>query len=442
MQTSGKKRGISIILINAAFVVIVFLFSVGVIMANGKIQSKYKGAVTAQQALIACSEAAGALQNKSDDLTLCINSYVDTGNTADMTEYFKIINTHMREKAISRAEAYNTDCSTLHAALKLSDELAAIELQSFALMNAALGTADTAPEQVKNYTLSIAENNLSAEEKIEKARGLIHGRQYNSYKRRIYKKIKSFENEALFKTEDKLTSETADVSRYLNYLYVIAAIAVLLVILTSVVLYRRVTVVLNRYICSISKNEYLNAAGTTELKYLANVFNACIDEINKEHTELKYHADIDPLTGAANRRVLEDFMHNIKTDGAFLFFDVDDFKNINDNYGHEIGDEILKNLVKEIRKIMRDNDFIGRFGGDEFAVWLDGLNASNTEFLKERIEGICGRVLLPDGTLVRATVSAGVTFCTAGEKYKDVLKRADTALYKAKHTGKNGCAVL
>ncbi len=102
----------------------------------------------------------------------------------------------------------------------------------------------------------------------------------------------------------------------------------------------------------------------------------------------------------------------------------------------------MKNLVKEIRKIMRDNDFIGRFGGDEFAVWLDGLNASNTVFLKERIEGICGRVLLPDGTLVRATVSAGVTFCMAGEKYKDVLKRADTALYKAKHTGKNGCAVL
>ena len=157
----------------------------------------------------------------------------------------------------------------------------------------------------------------------------------------------------------------------------------LLVIIISIILYRKVTVVLGKYVESISNNEYIEEKGTSELRYLASEFNKYLDIKNKEEMELRQRADVDPLTQAASRRALEEFVTNKlnqeNSKGAFIFLDVDDFKNINDAYGHDVGDKILKRLANELKARLRRNNFTGRFGGDEFVVWLDGLDENDIE---------------------------------------------------------------
>lgn len=445
MHAFREKHGISIKAINLCFVVIIILFSCGVLMANYLIEKKYNETTVLQKTMMACNDAANTLQSESDELTMCINNYVDNATEESMRQYYTVIDNKLREKEIKKAEKYNVDCTALREALKLSDELAERETHAFKLISMANETLETAPIQVKNYVLPQDEEALSAKEKETLAKRLIHGSAYNIYKRAIYQKIDVFQKEILAKTEEDLMNENKSVARCLRYLRFIALFGVFMVIHMSVVLYRKVTVVLGKYIRAMSENRYVEESGTQELKYLGRVFNSGLALQNERQEELRLEAEVDTLTRAASRRATESFMQKKlqqkELSGAFVFVDADNFKAVNDTYGHNIGDALLKQLVQEMMKTFGVKDFIGRIGGDEFAVWLEGVTPENVKAICSKIDGIQAKCLLPDGEEIAVCVSAGLTFCKAGDSYDAVLKRADAALYQKKRSGKRGCAV-
>ena len=129
------------------------------------------------------------------------------------------------------------------------------------------------------------------------------------------------------------------------------------------------------------------------------------------------------------------------TQGAFLFLDIDNFKKINDSYGHDAGDEVIIQIVHDVKKHFRDGDFIGRFGGDEFAIWLDGITEKTSGFIRQRMKRLGKGIHLSNGTCLDVTVSAGVVFCKSGDQYSEVFKHADQALYEKKRSGKHGCII-
>lgn len=120
---------------------------------------------------------------------------------------------------------------------------------------------------------------------------------------------------------------------------------------------KKITLVLEDYTNSISENKSVEPKGTVELQYLGKAVNDYIEMQNIKQNELRYKAETDPLTQVANRRTLEEFMDKkLQQKGsrcAFLFFDVDEFKSINDSYGHDVGDEELKKLVEEVKNKFR-----------------------------------------------------------------------------------------
>lgn len=445
MQVFRKKRGISIKAINVWFVVIIILFSCGALAANYLIEKKYNEAAVLQKTMMACNDAANTLQSESDELTMCVINYVDNAAEKSMWQYYTIIDNKLREKEIKKAEKYNVDCTALREALKLSDELAEREAHAFKLVSMANKTLETAPIQVKNYVLPQDEETLSAKEKETLAKRLIHSSTYNIYKRAIYQKIDVFQKEILAQTEENLMNETEVVARYLYYLRFIALFGVFMVIHMSVVLYRKVTVVLSKYIKSMSENRYVEESGTQELKYLGRVFNSGLALQNERQEELRLEAEADALTRAASRRATENFMRKKLAQkdmcGAFVFVDADNFKAVNDTYGHNAGDALLKQLVREMTNIFGVKDFIGRIGGDEFAVWLEGVTPENVQAVCNKIDGIKAKHRLPNGEEIAVYVSAGLTFCKPGDSYDAVSKRADAALYQKKRSGKHGCAV-
>ncbi len=158
-------KGVSINAINLAFVFVVILFSAATMFNNYAVQQKHMRSFNLQKALIACSDAANALKDESDSLTLCINTYLETISADDMNEYYSIIDNHLRELEVQRAEKFNVDCTTLRQALDLSNELAGHETHAFALVATATGTIADTPEQVREYKLTDDEKALTADEK-------------------------------------------------------------------------------------------------------------------------------------------------------------------------------------------------------------------------------------------------------------------------------------
>lgn len=166
----------------------------------------------------------------------------------------------------------------------------------------------------------------------------------------------------------------------------------------------------------------------------------------REHLEeQRQKALIDPLTGLPNRAAwgerLEQEISQWQQHGNTLLLailDLDHFKRINDNYGHLAGDKVLKIIAGVLRKRLRGTDFIARFGGEEFVLLLPAtVPATGLKLLENLRASIEACPFHFKGEPVTITVSAGLTAFRSGEHSDVVLKRADQALYRAKHAGRN-----
>jgi diguanylate cyclase (GGDEF)-like protein/PAS domain S-box-containing protein len=163
--------------------------------------------------------------------------------------------------------------------------------------------------------------------------------------------------------------------------------------------------------------------------------------------ELQHHASHDGLTGLANRRVLverlEHLLRRSRTDRkthALIFVDVDRFKSINDSLGHLTGDEFLVAIADRMKSVVRGDDLLARFGGDEFVVLLEDVAGVNVAVGAAR--RICAAVEQPfapsDGYELVASVSVGIALTGPGKTADDVLRDADVAMYEAKARGGGG----
>lgn len=161
----------------------------------------------------------------------------------------------------------------------------------------------------------------------------------------------------------------------------------------------------------------------------------------KEFKKLKNEAENDALTGIFNRKAMEDRIGDILTNsetrcGALCFIDVDNFKTINDSFGHLYGDEVLKQMAENLKNCALPGDVVGRIGGDEFMIFF--RNYPSEERLKQKIAGICEnfRRYTAEGQI---TGSIGVArYPQDGDCYGVLFCKADQALYHLKRSGKDG----
>ena len=184
-------------------------------------------------------------------------------------------------------------------------------------------------------------------------------------------------------------------------------------------------------------------------------------ELEREQllAEVSKAALYDSLTKLPNRYLFDDHLKQSiavsKRTGCYstlLFLDLDNFKPVNDTYGHVVGDLLLVEAAKRLRNCVRDTDTVSRFGGDEFVVLLNNTNMDSAlskqhvEVIAEKIRSSLSEVYvirgknegMPDTVIEHhCTVSIGVAFLNEGDNDKDILNRADAAMYKSKNAGRN-----
>lgn len=171
-----------------------------------------------------------------------------------------------------------------------------------------------------------------------------------------------------------------------------------------------------------------------------------IERIELEE-QLEFMASTDPLTQLLNRRMFMEYLNaeiirfvRYSRPSALMIFDIDDFKKVNDTYGHQQGDEVLKMLADVCMDVLRTTDVIGRYGGEEFIVLLPETGLERSLMVADRIRATIENLRIPcEGQDISVTVSIGVTpFPEHTLINQDILIRnADQALYQAKESGKN-----
>ncbi|MGO9427458.1 diguanylate cyclase, partial [Rhodoblastus sp.] len=158
-------------------------------------------------------------------------------------------------------------------------------------------------------------------------------------------------------------------------------------------------------------------------------------------------AVVDPLTGLHNRRYLESHLVSLLEQAvqkgrplSAMFLDIDHFKRVNDGYGHDAGDDVLKSFAARVKHLVRGADLMCRFGGEEFVVVMPDTKLSVARTIGERIRAAVAAspfAIDKGARAIPVTVSIGVAASDCGDTPDALFKRADRALYLSKNSGRN-----
>lgn len=451
----GKKgylRGIKIRTMNYVMIFVSFVLYIVLIWVTVYASRKYDEMISATDAYIHYQEKASLVKEGSDYLTEQIRLYAVEMNAAYVENYFReVYDVRSRDKALEELkenEVKGSALDFLQSALDNSNKLMEREVYAMKLVSTACGQDLSGFPDVDGVTLKQADGDLSPEEMVEKARELVFGVSYQETKGTIENNISYF----LSSVRDDMRKNQQDSAEGLKQVMVrqkvLISILFVETILTFVLILCLIVKPLHIYVNNIKEEKRLDIVGAYEFKYLALTYND-IYELNaanevmlrNQAENLRREAERDPLTGIANRRAFDDWKTLLKTKAspmALLIVDVDRFKQVNDGYGHETGDRVLKKVATLLVEAFRDTDITARIGGDEFAVIVVDISREMEKVIRDKINNINHALMNPVGDLPQVSLSVGGAFSENGFE-DDLYKKADKALYVVKENGRCGC---
>ena len=436
------KKGLSI---TNTYIIIVIIVLITGVLAASRI-AVLKGGLQSMQDIteeyIESEEAVHSMRAASDLLTMQSREYVISGGREHLKAYMDEINVDMnRDKALEVLKEYSFEeeaYNALASAVDSSNALAKIEIRAMQLVSVNYGMSkDEITDCFGEYVLTAEDEALTEEEKRNKAIDMMFGKSYQNQKNDIlndsYKSLeKLVENtrkHEIESYEDEISKMRQTVIFFI--LMVLSFLATILITATQVI--RPLT----KGVAYIRKSEMLPTKGAEEFVYLAETYNKMLDMTKEHHEQLSYDATHDALTGLYNRKTYENAKSDIiGKDIAMILVDIDDFKHINDTFGHSTGDEVLKRVAEALRGSFRLEDDICRIGGDEFAVIMKNIEPSLEGVVTSKIMTVREKISKQTG-IPPVTLSIGVAF-TKDAGNDDIFKKADEALYAVKEQGRNG----
>lgn len=448
MEKDRKSiKGIRIKALNAAIIIVSCIVYIFLIYTTAVMTADYHKMVDSTYEYIECEKSATMMYQASDYLTEQVRLFTQNMDINNMKLYFEEINkSKRREKALEELEIHKPDeavIKDLSSALQSSNDLMKRELYAMKLISEAKGYDDSMlPQEVRDAKLNAADAGLGTQEKIDKARDLVFNSDYQAAKAQIYSHLSSFFDDITGSTKAQQAGSTEALSKAILKQRIFISILFVLNILTFIAITVLIVKPLSVHIKHIRENETLEIIGAYEFKYLALTYNDIYALNSANERMLMQKAEHDPLTGLLNRGVFDSLREFFK-DGdmsiALIVVDVDNFKRINDEYGHEIGDKVLKMVADTIRQSFRPNDYVIRLGGDEFAIILTDIAEEDVSIIKRKFQRINNTLTNPkDDMLPPVTLSAGAAF--SEKAFSDELfGKADKALYDAKNGGRGRC---
>lgn len=435
--------------VNTCMMVITFMLCLFLLKITFDVSKRHEALLQDTNRYIHWIKGAATIREASDYLTEQVRLFTQTLDKRHMVNFFQEVNETQRRDAVLRElTSYYTNkniVAFMSRAVQSSNALIHDESYAMKLICTAMDYKPASiPAEVQRIELSEEDAALDDQAMIQKARQLLFNEHYRATKALIYSHISHFLQGLVddLATLQKLSTEKASLAIALQ------RISILLLVFTCVLLF--VTIVslvikpIDAFIRSMESFSLLPLSGADEFKALAKSFNDIRESYAISASSMaKYRtkAEHDTLTQTINRDGFTDMSNTLKKDQravAFALIDVDNFKKINDSYGYEIGDRVLKKVANCLRRNFPSRDYLFHLGGDEFAVLILEMEAAQYEIFEKRIAKINALLQEPDDGLPVLSISVGVAFSSRG--YQDGLyTQADQALYQAKKQGRSGC---
>ncbi|GLT20036.1 GGDEF domain-containing protein [Vibrio zhanjiangensis] len=194
--------------------------------------------------------------------------------------------------------------------------------------------------------------------------------------------------------------------------------------------------------CTLAAFPHQHIASTSRYAFsllaTAVIAHVIVQAIKRLQKELRYLSERDSMTGALNRHELQNYLDHVTTSystSSVAVIDIDKFKNINDQYGHDVGDKVIKQVVGILYRHMDESDLLFRLGGDEFLLLFPNKDQVEAKNAMMYISQNVRQSEYPEGATV--TISSGIAEFLATESTENWVKRADLALYQSKHNGRD-----
>ena len=386
-----------------------------------------------------CVSASSELMIASDYLTTQCRMFVLTGERSYMDSYFEeLLVTLRRDIAVETLCAKSGDeraAAKLTQALSESNSLAKREFYAMRLVCEADGIKDM-PRPIENTQLLTEDEALSPTEKRKAAENLVLDDTYKDMKNAISRDVDECATELVKNLEQSVFDVERTTNRLLAMLLVIAFLLMALVLFTVISNYLLVTKPLKTYEADLLAERPFSDVGCYELRGLGKAYNELLMKVNERTAFLRHEAETDALTGVLNRGSYDKIIAEQEGDFALILIDIDRFKEINDKYGHEVGDQVLQRVSSIIDNSFRSTDYVCRIGGDEFAVILPKAGPVNKDAITAKIDYITKTVAQDAEGLPHVTVSSGIAF--RGDRADaNMYHEADRALYDSKHAGRD-----
>ena len=430
------------------FMLAAFLAAAALFICDSMVTHGYLRMEQASERYILARQAAANLEAGSDALTDAVRGFVVTGEIQYLQRYFTEADvTQRRDAAVSDLESMMSRDSTayecLSAALSLSNELMADEYEAMNLILSAGKYDDTLiPEALREAALSPEAAEKSPAEKLEQALGLVYGERYEDCKERIRSSADACTEELI----EASYRERVRLNERMNVLLGVqtALTVALLAVVLAIVLYISdwIRKPLTRMVEQMRAEKTVPPTGAEELRFVSETYNAIFEENRRTHERLTYGSMHDALTGLYNRSAYDFMRHDLDMSrNALLLVDVDRFKGINDTYGHDVGDLVLKRVAEVLKYSFRSTDLVFRLGGDEFVVIMSNVDSAMRDQVRRKIDQANVMLQKPADDLPPTSLSVGVAFADRENPEGDIFKDADTALYRVKEAGRCGCYI-
>jgi diguanylate cyclase (GGDEF)-like protein len=443
MQTNENKKGLSLKTVSILMMIISLVITVVLLITGIQAFRSFSDMEKSTDDYIAMEEAANELMSASDYLTEEVQCFTVMGDRAHLERYFEEADvTRRREHAIAAMENAQPDSAALAELKKgMMESVALMDREFYAMRLMLEAQGDTnMPEPVKNVALTAEDRALSADEKIILARQTVHDDAYFEQKSRIQEDLARCVGALKNGTQGVQQEMEAKARRYM-VLMVILVFTQSAVMIISLWLNTQLGVnPVLKAVDHIKKDEKLPIIGAAEFRYLAGTYNVMYNAYKKSVENLSFKASHDELTGVYNRAGYDLIKSSLDmTTTALLLFDADQFKGINDHFGHETGDRMLQKIAGVLKKNFRSDDYICRIGGDEFVVFMVHTNSNPEALVTRKVIQINRELKEAKDDLPEITLSAGVSYNPDGEDPDEMFRQADVALYYVKEHGRDGC---
>ena len=437
------KKGISLRLVTWIIAVFVFILSSALVTSLLLITKENNKVTQANTNYITIKQASNDVQLASDYLTDQVRLFVANGEKKYMDAYFiEAKETKRREKAletIHRLSEGTPKHAEIHdnitKAVAESKDLEKTEYFAMKLICDDKGIPYTYDEVRDADTSGVA-----PEDRQEVAIHAVLGTEYVDKKEIIIAHV-----DFAFELIDDLIRENSENS-YRNLrtliIYQTAIITANIIFAVAVVLSIFFLVIkpMNIALHQIERNDEVHSYGSREFNYIVDAYNDVRSQNEKVKERLTYEAEHDKLTNLYNRTGYVSLYRRMRLSNViYVLVDADGFKDINDQYGHDIGDKVLIRIAETLERYFKeDYAFVFRIGGDEFAVLIENADERFEKMVINRCDQINKELSQPKGRIPAITLSFGIAHGEDDDSTDSLFKKADQALYKVKQSGKSG----